>query len=58
MNLGIRKYTFAELFGAVPNRPPAGGVVDIDYDFTALNEILPHPAGLQKLYTHDSETIM
>ena len=43
VNLGIRKSTFTELFREVPKRPPAGGVVDMDYDFTALNEILPHP---------------
>ena len=43
VNLGIRKSTFAELFGAIPKRPPAGGVVDMDYDFTVLDEILPHP---------------
>ncbi len=34
VNLGIRKSTFTELFGAVPKRPPAGSVVDMDYDFT------------------------
>lgn len=28
MNLGIWKSAFAELFGAVPKRLPAGGVVD------------------------------
>ncbi len=43
VNLGIRKSTFAELFGAVPKRPTAGDVVDMDYDFTVLDEILPHP---------------
>ena len=43
VNLGIRKSTFAELFGAIPKRPPAGGVVDMDYDFTILDKILPHP---------------
>ena len=43
VNLGIRKSTFVELFGTIPKRPPAGGVVDMDYDFSVLNEILPHP---------------
>ena len=43
INLGIRKRTFTELFGAIPTRPSAGGIVDMDYDFTALDKILPHP---------------
>lgn len=43
VNLGIQKKTFIELFGAIPKRPPAGGVVDMDYNFAALDEILPHP---------------
>ncbi len=40
VNLGIQKSTFVELFGAVPKRPPASGVVDMDYDFSVLNEML------------------
>ncbi len=43
VNLGIRKESFAKLFGEVPKRPSAGGVVDMNYDFTALDKILPHP---------------
>lgn len=43
VNLGIRKSTFMELFGAVPKRPSAGGIVDMNYDFTALDKMLPHP---------------
>ena len=31
-------------FGAVPRRPPKGGVVEIpDYDPTRLNALMPHP---------------
>jgi hypothetical protein len=31
-------------FGALPGRPPKGGVVDVsDYDPTRLNELMPHP---------------
>ncbi len=33
MNLGLRKETFRRLFHTVPPRPPAGGVVDLEYDF-------------------------
>ena len=43
VNLGIRKKTFTELFGAVPKRPSAGRIVDMNYDFTALDKMLPHP---------------
>ena len=43
VNLGIRKQTFTELFGTVPKRPSAGGIVNIEYDFTVLDKILPHP---------------
>lgn len=43
VNLGIRKSTFIKLFGTIPKRPPAGGIVDMDYDFAASDTILPHP---------------
>ena len=41
--MGIRKKTFTELFGAVAKRPSKGGIVDMNYDFTTLDKILPHP---------------
>lgn len=31
------------MFGKIPARPAAGGVVDMDCDFTALDTIVPHP---------------
>ena len=37
VNLGVRKGTFVKLFGAVPRRPGAGGVVEMDYDFSAAD---------------------
>jgi len=43
VNLGVRKDTFKEMFGFIPKRPPAGGIVGMDYDFTALDKIIPHP---------------
>lgn len=43
VNLGVRKNTFVSLFGAVPKRPAAGKIVDMNYDFAAVDEILPHP---------------
>jgi len=43
INLGIKKETFIKLFKAVPERPKAGDIVKMDYDFTKTNIILPHP---------------
>ena len=43
VNIGIRKKTFLALFGAVPARPPKGGIVDMPFDFTKTDKILPHP---------------
>lgn len=43
VNIGLRKNTFKEMFLSVPKRPPAGGVVEMDYDFTQLDTIMPHP---------------
>lgn len=43
VNLGVRKNTFLKLFKTVPKRPEAGGIVDMDYDFTELDKVLPHP---------------
>lgn len=34
---------FRARFGAVPPRPPRGGVVAVDADPAALNELTPHP---------------
>lgn len=42
VNLGVRKDTFVELFGAVPKRPRAGGTVEMDYDFFEIDCFLPH----------------
>lgn len=37
VNLGVRKATFAVVFGSVPKRPAKGRVVDMTYDFTATD---------------------
>jgi hypothetical protein len=42
-NIGISTATYRALFGAQPVRPPAGGVVNTGHDFTALDQLLPHP---------------
>ena len=43
VNLGLRKSTFTQLFGPLPKRPAAGEIVDMDYDFSAADRLLPHP---------------
>lgn len=43
VNLGVRKNTFVDLFGEIPKRPGKGGTVDMDFDFTELDKLLPHP---------------
>lgn len=43
MNICLRKETFIKRFGFLPKRPLAGGVVKMDFDFTALDVIMPHP---------------
>lgn len=43
VNVGVRKNTFTQLFGPVPKRPEKGGVVDMPVDFSAMDQVLPHP---------------
>lgn len=43
LNIGISKSTYRSLFGLQPTRPSAGGVVETGHDFTALNQLTPHP---------------
>ena len=43
VNLGLRKGTYARLFGALPARPPKGGVASVDADFSAPDRLIPHP---------------
>lgn len=43
LNIGISKETFESYFGKRPARPKAGQVIDLPYDFTQKNTILPHP---------------
>jgi hypothetical protein len=43
LNIGISKSTYCSLFGPQPSRPAAGGVVATGHDFTALDQLLPHP---------------
>lgn len=43
LNLGISKESFTHLFGSIPARPSAGEVIDMPYDFSTLDKIMPHP---------------
>ncbi|MDE6570523.1 MAG: hypothetical protein K2K43_07890, partial [Alistipes sp.] len=43
LNIGVRKSTFRTIFGELPARPQKGGVIEMDYDFTTLGCLLPHP---------------
>jgi hypothetical protein len=41
---GMAPETFARRFGAVPARPPKGGVIErAGYDPTRLGQLMPHP---------------
>ncbi len=43
INIGVRKDTFLKMFDVVPDRPAKGGVVDMEYDFSQIDRLLPHP---------------
>lgn len=43
INIGVRKQTFRTLFGELPKRPCKGGIVDMPYEFTTKDVIIPHP---------------
>lgn len=43
LNIGVGKETYRSLFGPQPSPPGAAGVVDTGHDFSALDQLLPHP---------------
>jgi len=43
LNIGVSKETYRSLFGPQPPPPGASGVVDTGHDFTALDQLMPHP---------------
>lgn len=43
LNIGVRPGTYRGLFGQPPSLPKDGGAVNTGHDFTAVDEILPHP---------------
>jgi hypothetical protein len=43
LNIGVSKETYRSWFGPQPSPPGTAGVVDTGHDFTALDQIMPHP---------------
>jgi hypothetical protein len=43
LNVGVSKETFRSLFGSEAAPASPGGVLPGDYDFAALDRLLPHP---------------
>jgi hypothetical protein len=43
VSIGIGKPAYETRFGERPKRPAKGGIVATEHDFTALNELMPHP---------------
>lgn len=43
LNIGVSPATYREFFGAHPVTPGEVGIVDTGHDFTALDQIMPHP---------------
>jgi Family of unknown function (DUF6194) len=43
LNIGVARDTYRALFGPAPARAGAGGAVDSGHDFTALDQLMPHP---------------
>lgn len=43
LNMGVSKGCYFELFGPPPPRPGKGGIVDGGWDFTAKDQLTPHP---------------
>jgi hypothetical protein len=43
LNIGVSKDTYRSLFGPQPAFPGASRVVEMGHDFTALDQIMPHP---------------
>lgn len=43
LNIGVSKETYHSLFGPQPSPPPTGNAVETGHDFTALDQLMPHP---------------
>ena len=43
LKVGVSKASFLALFGKAVGRPNADGVIESGYDYTAQDQIMPHP---------------
>lgn len=43
LNIGIRRETYRALFGPQPSSRAATGMIETRHDFTALDQLMPHP---------------
>lgn len=43
LNIGVSRETYQSLFGLQPTFAPNGGVINTGHDFTALDQLMPHP---------------
>jgi hypothetical protein len=43
LNVGVSRETYRSLFGPQPSPPATASFVDTGHDFTALDQLLPHP---------------
>lgn len=43
LNIGVAKATYVSMFGQPPPFPKDGGIVETGHDFSALDQIMPHP---------------
>jgi Family of unknown function (DUF6194) len=43
LNIGVSRETYQSLFGPQPTFARDGGVINTDHDFTALDQLMPHP---------------
>ena len=43
LSIGLPPREYEAIFGLRPPRPVKGGIVEGDYDFTALDTLTPHP---------------
>lgn len=43
LSVGINKESYETLFGEKPKSPAKGCIINTKHDFTAVNELMPHP---------------
>ncbi|HXF62452.1 MAG TPA: DUF6194 family protein [Caldilineaceae bacterium] len=43
LNIGVSRATYRSLFGASSSRRKIGDAPETGYDFTALDQLMPHP---------------